>query len=251
MSTTTSNLGLFKYDTIEDVNTPFSIDNALNNNWDIIDETVSGLGNNYVSKTGDTMTGALSLKVDNQWGQLLNITNKSIIANTAPSENKYAYISFKGANDLSIANVYIRRSTDNTNYLCASVYDQAGVNQQYHVFGYDSNGNYYNSFPACAKNKSVITTTGLSKAQQGYLKMGNGVIIQWGNATVTKNAWKQINFNTSFSSATSYSLAIAHYDEAQRESPMIVGTLTASSFKTHNGASDSGTIKCYWLAIGY
>ena len=38
MSTTTSNLGLFKYDVNTDTNVAFSITKALNNNWDIIDE---------------------------------------------------------------------------------------------------------------------------------------------------------------------------------------------------------------------
>ena len=38
MSTTTKNLGLFKYDTITDANVPFSINQALNDNWDILDE---------------------------------------------------------------------------------------------------------------------------------------------------------------------------------------------------------------------
>ena len=38
MSTRTGNLGLFKYDTVLDNNVPFSIDDALNNNWDILDE---------------------------------------------------------------------------------------------------------------------------------------------------------------------------------------------------------------------
>lgn len=37
MSTTTENLGLFKYDTTSDASTAFSIDEALNNNWDKID----------------------------------------------------------------------------------------------------------------------------------------------------------------------------------------------------------------------
>ena len=44
MSTTTSNLGLFKYDVNTDANVPFSITEALNNNWDIIDEKCNGLG---------------------------------------------------------------------------------------------------------------------------------------------------------------------------------------------------------------
>lgn len=37
MSTTTSNLGLFKYDTSTDGSLAFNINTALNNNWDIID----------------------------------------------------------------------------------------------------------------------------------------------------------------------------------------------------------------------
>ena len=37
MSTTTSNFGLFKYDTTADAQTAFSINTALNNNWDALD----------------------------------------------------------------------------------------------------------------------------------------------------------------------------------------------------------------------
>lgn len=40
MSTTTANLGLFKYDTTTDSASPFNINTALNNNWDIIDTAV-------------------------------------------------------------------------------------------------------------------------------------------------------------------------------------------------------------------
>lgn len=37
MSTTTSNLGLFKYDTTLDGRVTFSINRSLNNNWDVLD----------------------------------------------------------------------------------------------------------------------------------------------------------------------------------------------------------------------
>jgi hypothetical protein len=40
MSDTTENLNLFKYNVEEDANLPFSITNALNNNWDIIDSSI-------------------------------------------------------------------------------------------------------------------------------------------------------------------------------------------------------------------
>lgn len=40
MSTRTQNLGLFKYDTVKDSAVPFSIDDALNANWDILDQNI-------------------------------------------------------------------------------------------------------------------------------------------------------------------------------------------------------------------
>ena len=39
MSTTTSNLGLFKYDTTTDGQLAFNINTALNDNWDILDKS--------------------------------------------------------------------------------------------------------------------------------------------------------------------------------------------------------------------
>lgn len=44
MSTTTANLGLFKYNTTTDANSAFNINTALNNNWDIIDTALAGGG---------------------------------------------------------------------------------------------------------------------------------------------------------------------------------------------------------------
>ena len=37
MSTTTENLGLFKYDSVLDADVNFNIETALNYNWDILD----------------------------------------------------------------------------------------------------------------------------------------------------------------------------------------------------------------------
>lgn len=44
MSTVTTNLGLFKYNTTTDANVAFNINTALNNNWDIIDSAMAGGG---------------------------------------------------------------------------------------------------------------------------------------------------------------------------------------------------------------
>ena len=44
-TTTTSNLGLFKYNTTGNANISFSIDTALNGNWDILDNSVQNKSN--------------------------------------------------------------------------------------------------------------------------------------------------------------------------------------------------------------
>jgi len=54
MSTTTANLGLFKYNTATDGNIAFSIDNALNANWDILDTAVGTGGSPTTVVSGDT-----------------------------------------------------------------------------------------------------------------------------------------------------------------------------------------------------
>lgn len=52
MSTTTTNLGLFKYNTTTDANVAFSITNALNNNWDKIDTAIANISGVTTTASG-------------------------------------------------------------------------------------------------------------------------------------------------------------------------------------------------------
>ena len=71
MSNSTPNLNLFKYDVSTDANVPFSITEALNKNWDIIDEKYACLNNPYSlfdSKYSNHELNNLSwLKSEGQW----------------------------------------------------------------------------------------------------------------------------------------------------------------------------------------
>lgn len=60
MSTTTTNLGLFKYDTSKDANVAFSITKALNNNWDIIDAKCGSSNNILDFKWSDHLLNDMS-----------------------------------------------------------------------------------------------------------------------------------------------------------------------------------------------
>ena len=71
MSNTTSNLELFKYNTTADASTPFSITNALNNNWDKID-TFAGTINTLFNGDLSSATGkTLFSDINTQLGQKL------------------------------------------------------------------------------------------------------------------------------------------------------------------------------------
>lgn len=52
MSSTTKNLGLFKYDTDIDIDEVFSIEQALNDNWDIIDSAIPTKTSQLVNDSG-------------------------------------------------------------------------------------------------------------------------------------------------------------------------------------------------------
>ena len=89
MSTTTSNFGLFKYDTTADAQTAFSITNALNNNWDKLDSNCV----RRLSTSAATGSGVRPVYVDAS-GQVQTInydlpTTAPLTATTSLSENGY------------------------------------------------------------------------------------------------------------------------------------------------------------------
>lgn len=63
MTTTTSNLGLFKYVSSTDANLAFNITSALNNNWDIIDNSVMKGNIITLSGTSPTLTNNRAHKI--------------------------------------------------------------------------------------------------------------------------------------------------------------------------------------------
>lgn len=118
MSATTSNLGLFKYDPITDADVPFSIEQAMNDNWDKIDSSV-------VKKSGDTMTGNLNVSTASTSQVILKRTDMDRSVN--PSSNAgVMYYAFKDKNDLDFGNVGIERYTDGKNCIKLQVYNKTG-----------------------------------------------------------------------------------------------------------------------------
>ena len=114
MSTTTSNFGLFKYDTTADAQTAFSITNALNNNWDKLDSNCV----RRLSTSAATGSGVRPVYVDAS-GQVQTInydlpTTAPLTATTSLSENGYIkfsslvsrFVTFVYNSKFSIPSIY-------------------------------------------------------------------------------------------------------------------------------------------------
>jgi hypothetical protein len=104
--------------------------------------------------------------------------------------------------------------------------------------------------------KDIVRQQAVSKGAKGYLKLHNGIIIQWGHQSVTagQTASATITFPTAFSN-TNYS-CVATVQPSNASSLTIgVGvtgkTTTTVSLASQGGWGGHNTSGYYWLAMGY
>lgn len=99
--------------------------------------------------------------------------------------------------------------------------------------------------PSSDITDSIVTTTGINKSTNGYVKFGNGIILQWG--TIAAGATSgTVSFPTAFSN-TNFSVAAANYYNSGSGT---LGTYdyTTTGFTYYRSRSDF-SIK--YIAIGY
>lgn len=109
----------------------------------------------------------------------------------------------------------------------------------------DANGNTYVEAPASDINKSIVTTVNKNKAQNGYFKLGNGLIIQWGTVTA-QNQVLTITLPTAFSN-TNYIVSGSTMDLGKA---LFLRGKTTTTFRLDlDGGIGTATIS--WMAIGY
>lgn len=109
---------------------------------------------------------------------------------------------------------------------------------------YPPTGNPYTYAPASDINYSIVTTISKSKATNGYFKLGNGLIIQWGNNSST-TVGRTISFPVAFS-GTNYGVSIvAIHTTYDGDYVNIIKDKTSTGFKANTNKPIS------WVAIGY
>ena len=98
---------------------------------------------------------------------------------------------------------------------------------------------------------SILTTVNKSKGLNGYFKLGNGLIIQWGRvANVATIGPSTVNLPTAFSN-TNYSVVTTAATSGTAYTGMMqVYDKTTATFKLDNSNTNYND-PAQWLAIGY
>jgi hypothetical protein len=98
--------------------------------------------------------------------------------------------------------------------------------------------------PASAALHTAVSTTGISKAGNGYVKFGNGIIIQWGLNT----NGDQITFLTPYTTNPCVSICGNNTSGNTETASSAVGTVSTTGFKL---LLSRGGWTAQWIAIGY
>lgn len=218
MSTTTANLGLFKYNTSTDANTSFSIDTALNNNWDKIDsncmQKVSAAGGTaqpvYINSSGEikALSGTVGSTVKPVY---LSSGEIKALSDTIGSTTKPVYLNsgtitaLSGTVGSTVKPVYMNAGditalSGTVGSTIKPVYlNEGAVTALSSTVGTTLTPVYLNAGTITKCSSSMVTAT-ISKAANGYTKFSNNFMIQWGSSTQTAAAEVSITLPTAYSS---------------------------------------------------
>lgn len=210
-----------------------------------------------VRKTGDTMTGDLTILKSNATFFTRN-PNIDITDSTAPTSTiingrvlftdkdyewvGYAQSTTNASNQMSTG-LGVRRSIDGT-------LKSGGI-----AISMNASGTLWATAPASAIAGSICTTAAISKAANGYVKFGNGIIIQWGTLGVTGGNNYKITFPTAFTStnyrvtANWWSSGAVNFDDI-----LMINTKAVAScyiYAGETGAGGAQSLNANWIAIGY
>ena len=196
---------------------------------------VNTVGNNVVHLAGsETITGIKTIldTIEKKATWDSTQTPLSLVVSDA--------IRFKDSNDVVYGLVTSTKNTDGT---LATVIDcrKGNLFSQIRVC-IDNNNNIFAAAPGSDKVNSIVTTEGISKGANGYVKLGNGIIIQWGDGYSNP-----VTFPTPFSS-TAVVTGSPTYNGRTQDGHGYVWNITTTSFEYR---CDNDMLPYRWIAVGY
>lgn len=98
---------------------------------------------------------------------------------------------------------------------------------------------------------SVVTTTGITKSSSGYVKLGNGLIIQWVRIQGTQSQNQDVTLPTAFTSADSFTATATIFGVSESMYPVSIQAQTATTVQLHRYTGNLTGFYFNIIAIGY
>ena len=236
------------------------IDNNVGNlvsdatKWNLVFDTE----NSYVTtNTAQTITG------DKTFTQNVVRAHKNITKGTNPSIKTYCAVELTDKNGEGTKNrVGIFESAIDTNgdietLIGAYKYDNNSTTVEKISVIYPKTGNPYTFAPASDVAGSIVTTVNKSKASNGYFKLGNGMIVQWGktgNLNNNASSPTSTTFTTPFTSSNyKVILTVDNGTTVNNEYGLYVVGKKTTAFTAIIRGYEGGAINkpAAYIAIGY
>lgn len=225
-----------------------------------IDQVFNSFG--YIGSTIFALPGVKGLIPNgrNEDGSLRNIELVNNEVKTRYLESNQTYTNAIFALATTGIGVYYYTYDEKGNYLLSGnskLSDRFSCGLMSSTNGIITSFNLKTTFKALDSNDldilagNIVTTTGISKSENGYVKLGNGMIIQWGVSSMTTGGSTTITFPFAFSAENTYTISTGYFSPgSSRDNPIVITARTATNFTVVNKAG-SGTLYCYFHAIGY
>ena len=155
-------------------------------------------------------------------------------------------------NRLGLLETKLNTNGDVETYIASYLNTSGSSTQTALKIVYTKSGSKYAIAPASDVIDSILTTVNKSKSSNGYFKLGNGLIIQWGRMNTTSTSECTVTFPIPFSSASSYTIVKNYQSDAgtdAQDREVSFYSMTTTSAKTYSPQGDTNQFS--WLAIGY
>lgn len=195
-----------------------------------------GLIDNSVNIGGDqVITGVKSFMQSNI--DVNNIPDTGLLTGTG--------IKFVDKNKIEIGHIEPRQSPIAIELATYSKYGETTCSSSNRT-NYDEKRSVFCS-ASSDENNTLLNTVAKNKAQNGYFKLGNGLIIQWGYKSEFGTD-TVVTLPTPFSN-TNYSIVPTMLSSTNYGYPTYLKARTATNFTGRR--NDNNKIPCLWVAIGY
>lgn len=209
-------------------------------------------------------TGSQSISGRKSFAQGINLYNESVIKGTNPETVRYWALLANDSTDnsdnwKSTRLGALEWSLNENGILAGTLYgyknEQDSQDNSYISVVYDSNtSKAYTRCTASDVINSIVTTTGINKVTNGYVRLGNGMIIQWGSASAAPYSGSSTITLPLAMNNTNYSIVVSPVDSTDNYlRSVFVRSKTTTNFVARgsfNGTS-AATVTFNFVVIGY